>query len=126
MHKNVHEIIENIGVKDILDSNDELVLHPKEGLSASSFVVNKPKSLFNAVQEIWNSKRVDNQVIRAMTTGGFKEHVVRMANKHIIKGRTLPGDILVINSYDDAEHTSTKKDKTRVFPSVLKYVLSQQ
>ena len=40
--------------------------------------------------------------------------LIGMANKHIRKGRTLSGDILVINSYDGAEHTNTKKGKTRI------------
>ena len=37
-----------------------------------------------------------------------------MANKHIRKGRTLANDILVIDIYDGAEHTNTKKGKTGI------------
>ena len=114
LHSNSHEITENIDIEDISEPHDEPGLQPKEVLSASSFVSNKPESLSEAIQAIWKSKRVENEVIGAMIAGGFKEYVVRMANKHIRKGRTLSGDILVINSYDGAEYTNTKKGKTGI------------
>ena len=114
LHNNSYEITENIDIEDTSEPDDEPGLQPKEVLSASSFVSNKPESLSEAVQAIWKSKRVENEVIGTRIAGSFKEHVVRMANKHIRKGRALSGDILVINSYDGAEHTNTKKGKTGI------------
>ena len=114
LHNNSHEITENIDIEDTSEPDDEPGLQPTEVFSVSSFVSNKPEILSEAVQAIWKSKRVENEVIGARIAGGFKEHVVRMANKHIRKGRTLSGDILVINSYDGAEHTNTKKGKTGI------------
>ena len=114
LHNNLHEITENINIEDTSVPDDEPGLQPKEVLSASSFVCNISENLSEAVQAIWKSKRVENQVIGARIAGGFKEHGARMANKDIRKGRTMSGDVLVINSYDGAEHTNTKKGKTGI------------
>ena len=71
---------------DIEDTElDEVILRPREVLSATSFIGNTKCNLSDAIEDIWKSKKTEDVVIGARIKGGYKDYVISMLDKHIKK-----------------------------------------
>ena len=64
--KNLH-IPTNVDIEDT--ELDEVILRPKEVLSATSFIGNTKCNLSDAIEDIWKSKKTEDVVIGARIKG---------------------------------------------------------
>ena len=87
---------------------------PQPIVTASSFVGDTTINFSDAIEKIHASQRQLDQVDAAKIAGGYDDYMIIMAKKHQQKNRKLFGNVIVLDSYDGAEHKRTRKGKTGI------------
>ena len=76
----------------------------KTVVTTSSFVGKSEIVLTDAIEEICASKTHTCDVTAARISGGYVDYCLIMAKKHEAKKEALEGNVIILDSYDGAEH----------------------
>ena len=68
-------------------------------------------SITTAIDLIYRTK--DKEIPTARIDGVYEDYLLLMAKQHTDKGRPLKGSVVVLDSYDGAQHKQTDKGNVR-------------
>lgn len=78
----------------------------------TSFVGDEGMSISTAIDLIESTK--EKEIPVAKIDGVYEDYLLLMAKQHVDKGRSLKGSVVVLDSYDGAQHKKTDKETTSI------------